>query len=293
MMFAAVLWVFVWMIGRARGTGFDVPRLAVILAWLSLVIGAVFGVILGLFQANGEVPGLSADTATRLADAHPPTMVVGYLILAGVGVAEWLLRSGHAPLRSERAGVVQTLAVFLAGVLLLVGLIVDSEPLLILNGPFELIGLGIFFWRLRKELAPRSWSLGAGLYVRLGVVGIVVSLAFLLSLVQGIASGRYATEDDIPFTLILAMDHVNFVGIMTNLTFGAMAAGLSRFPRNLLSGTALAINAGLALFVIGIAAEITWLKRVGTPVLGIALLLSLWVFGTRIASQEDTPASLA
>ena len=287
LMFIAVFWVMGWMLRRAKAIGYTVPRFAIVLAWVSLIIGAVFGVILGIFLSRGEVPGLSTDAAGRLADAHPPTMVVGYLILAGIGVAEWMLRSDHKALRDDRAGMIQTIAVFIAGVLLLAGLIADSEPLIILNGPFELVGLGIFFWRMRSELAPKSWRPDHTLFVRMGVVAIVVSLGFLLFLVQGVASGRYATDDDIPLTLILAMDHTNFIGIMTNLTFGAIAATLGTVSGRLATNLVAAINGGLLLFVIGIASETTWLKRVGTPVLGLALLAVIYLFVTGLLAKRE------
>ena len=110
-----------------------VPKLAALLAWISLLIGAIFGVMLGLFTARGDVPGLPRDTAASLAEAHPPTMVIGYLVLAGLGIAEWLLRSEHRPLARSIGGVIQVSVVFLAGLSPLIGLIGEIEPLIILK----------------------------------------------------------------------------------------------------------------------------------------------------------------
>jgi hypothetical protein len=62
-----------------------------LLATISLTLGAVLGVLLGLFIANGSLPGLSTETAESLAGAHPESMLIGYLILAGVAVTGWLL----------------------------------------------------------------------------------------------------------------------------------------------------------------------------------------------------------
>jgi hypothetical protein len=289
-MFAAVAWIMAWMVHRARSEPLTVPRLALLLAWVSLIIGAVFGVILGVFISKGDVPGLSLDTAGRLADAHPPTMVVGYLILAGVGLAEWLLRSEDRTVRSDRAGLVQVVFVFAAGVLLLAGLIADNEGLLISNGPLELIGIGIFFWRLRAELRPSAWRADSGLFVRMGVVGIAASLGFLLFLVQGVASGRYETDSDIPFTLILALDHTNFLGISTNLIFGALAGSLAALSAGSLLAVVAGTNIGLVGFAIGIAGEVTWLKRAFTPVLGVALLAAIVLFSARLAGSRGGEA---
>lgn len=51
-----------------------------------------------------------------LAGAHPATMVIGYLILAGMAVVEWRL----LPAARDRAGTVQVTLVFLAGLSLMV-----------------------------------------------------------------------------------------------------------------------------------------------------------------------------
>lgn len=91
LMLAAVVWALVWVVGRWRHTPTTVPGVAMLLALASLVIGAVLGVLLGLFIANGSLPGLSTESASNLAGAHPPAMLVGYLVLAGTAVAEWLL----------------------------------------------------------------------------------------------------------------------------------------------------------------------------------------------------------
>jgi hypothetical protein len=291
-MFLAVAWVMSWMVGQTRTEPLTVPRLAMLLAWVSLIIGAVFGVILGLFISEGDVPGLSLDTAGRLADAHPPTMVVGYLILAGVGLAEWLLRGDDRTIRSDRAGLIQVVFVFAAGALLLAGLIADNEGLLISNGPLELIGIGIFFWRLRAELRPSAWKTDTGLFARMGVLGIAASLGFLLFLVQGVASGRYETDGDIPFTLILALDHTNFLGISTNLVFGAIAGAVTALSARSLLAVVAGTNVGLVGFAAGIAAEVTWLKRVFTPILGVALLAAVVLLSMRLAgSREQEPVA--
>jgi hypothetical protein len=180
--------------------------------------------------------------------------------------------------------------VFAAGVLLLAGLIADNEGLLISNGPLELIGIGIFFWRLRAELRPSAWRADSGLFVRMGVVGIAASLGFLLFLVQGVASGRYETDSDIPFTLILALDHTNFLGISTNLIFGALAGSLAALSAGSLLAVVAGTNIGLVGFAIGIAGEVTWLKRAFTPVLGVALLAAIVLFSARLAGSRGGEA---
>lgn len=263
LLFLVVAWTLAWLIGRARRDRMTVPRLALLLAWISLLIGAVFGVILGIFTARGKVPGLSTDLAASLAESHPPTMVIGYLILAGIGIAEWLLRSEHRPLSRTPGGIVQVLSVFLAGVSLLVGLTAEIEPLILVNAPLEVVGLGIF------------------------LLGLIAGLGFLVYLVQGIGSGRYETPDDVPFQLIVALDHVNFIGVMTNLTFGVIAAAVVGANRRAVQLLVWAMNVGLAGFVIGLAGDSAVWKRISTPVMGPAILIGIGFFFAALARERE------
>ena len=99
LLFIVVIWFFTWLLGANKVYGAKSPaRLGFVLSWISLMIGATFGVILGLFIANGEVPGLSDITAARVADAHPPAMLIGYLLLAAFATIEWLLHGENAHL---------------------------------------------------------------------------------------------------------------------------------------------------------------------------------------------------
>jgi hypothetical protein len=83
----------------------------------------------------------------------------------------WLLRSEHRPLRKSKAGFTQVVLVFLAGAFFLVGLIAGIEPLVILNAPLEVTGLGFFIVRLWPELRPRAWNLDQTLFPRFAVLG--------------------------------------------------------------------------------------------------------------------------
>jgi len=91
-LFIVVIWVLTWFVIAYRAyQSSSAARLGLLLGWISLLIGSVFGILLGLYTANGEVPGLDDETAGRIADAHPPAMVIGYLLVAGFAVVEWLL----------------------------------------------------------------------------------------------------------------------------------------------------------------------------------------------------------
>src|SRR5690606_20114680 len=90
-MLAAIVWVLLWVWGRYYRSARSTAQIGLLLSLISLTVGAVLGVILGLFIARGDVPGLSANTAAAIAGAHPPAMLIGYLVLAGAAITHWLL----------------------------------------------------------------------------------------------------------------------------------------------------------------------------------------------------------
>lgn len=81
---------------------------------------------------------------------------------------------------------------------------------------------------------------------------------------------RYEGDfDAAPTRVILALDHVMFIGVMTNSLFGLMAASARRslWPRAdhlIVAGT----NIGVAGFAVGLLADVTAIKRAFTPLLG-------------------------
>lgn len=88
--FIAIVWMFVWALRADRGKTWNVVQVAMALALLFLVIGAVLGIALGLQLAKVEI--VPPENAEQLGGAHPAAMVVCYVILAGTALIEWLLR---------------------------------------------------------------------------------------------------------------------------------------------------------------------------------------------------------
>jgi hypothetical protein len=281
LLFVVVVWFFVWLIGADRSYESRSPaRLGFVLAWISLIIGAVFGVILGLYISNGEVPGFSDDTAAAVAEAHPPAMVIGYLLLAAFSVIEWLLHDGRG---RSRAGSIQMWLLFVAGIVINVGFVSGLEEEL--AGPANLLMIvagGMLLWRSRDLLKPAAWrGVGAGIYPRLSMVFLVVYLALLTVLVS------WLITDSIDFDaltesqagLLLSFDHVMFIGVMTNVILGVLAAGTGSSRTEMADRMLLwGVNVGITGFAIGLMTVTPVLKRVFTPILGLALLAGLAVY---------------
>lgn len=287
LMLIAIVWALVWMLGRYRAVPKTVPGLAMVLAMVSLVIGAVLGVLLGLFIANGSLPGIDPDTAGSIAGAHPPAMLVGYLMLAATAIAEWFL-SPRATLTSEsKPGVTVAWILFVAGQFFNVAFIANVEALIQAATLLELVGVVIFVARMWKHITPRAWRNGGTLvYGRLSVLFFVAAFGLFMYIVQLFISGAIDPEAGEGVNMLVAFDHAMFIGVMTNALFMAMAAGAAYdgVQRAIVWGT----NLGLLGFLVGLIGESSTIKRVSTPIMGAALLLAAYRF---LLEKKESPST--
>ena len=288
--FIAIVWMFVWAIRQKRGTSWNVAEFGIGLALLFLVIGAILGILLGLQLADVEI--VAAENADQLGGAHPAAMVIGYVVLASIAIIEWLLRGTATPgVRAAKAGVVQMSLLFLAGLFGMLGILLDVEPLLLLNVPFQVTGIIIVLWRLRHELAPSRWRGDfLGVYLRTAVFGLVLAVAQTANVVRLFVSG--GEDEEALFEMIepyiLALDHTTFLLVVTNMVLAmmAMSAAVSDMANRVIYT---GLNVGAAGFVVGLLAESSTLKRIFTPILGLALLYGIYTHLT--AKQPEKVAA--
>ncbi len=277
LVFIAIIWMFTWVLRSKRGEKWNVAEFGMGLALLFLVLGAILGVLLGLQLADVEI--LKGENAGRLGDAHPAAMVIGYVVLAMLAIIEWRLRGDSVPsMGKAKAGVVQMLLMFFAGLFGMLGLLLNNEPLLIANTPLQVIGLLIFLWRLRKELAPARWRGDvSGRFVRTACLGLVLAVVLTAIVVNKFVSGGDDQEalfaEILPF--ILALDHSTFLLVVTNVVFGMLAASsvVSDLTNRIVY---YGLNVGAAGFIVGLIMESAPLKRTFTPILGTALLFGIY-----------------
>lgn len=295
-LFIVVIWFLVWLWrNNSAASQSSISRLGVILAWISLLIGAVFGIMLGYFTAKGEIPGLDADTATAIADAHPPAMVIGYLILAAMAVIEWTIRE-DSTWAASKAGAAQMWILFAAGVIVNVAFVsgLDEELL----GPANLlmiIGVVMLLWRSRAELLPSGWrDAGTGLYPRFAIVYLVVYLilgtVLIVRVVSGVMDFEVLTEHERGF--VLTFDHTMFIGVMTNVLFGVIAMALHGRDLGLVDKVLLVgVNLGIAGFAVGLLTVNSPMKRIFTPLLGLALLYGIAVYVMALTESRSEVAT--
>jgi hypothetical protein len=277
LMLVAIIWALVWVARQWKGSSKTVAGLGLYLALISLTIGAVLGVLLGIFLAQGSLPGLSAETAGNLAGAHPPAMLIGYLILAGAAVAEYFLGKPGVRVADSKSGMAMVWILFIAGMLANVGFIGASDPLIQAASMLQVVGVVLFIVRMRRHLKPSAWRDGGTMiYGRLSVVFLAVGIGLLVYIVQLFVSGQIDPEAGEGAHILLAFDHVMFIGVMTNALLLALAG--SRVFDGTQRAIVWATNLGLIGFVVGLLAESDVLKRVSTPVMGAGLLLAIFVF---------------
>jgi hypothetical protein len=252
------------------------------------MVGAIFGIILGLFIANGEVPGLSDDAAARVAEAHPPAMLIGFLLLAAFATVEWLL---HSDKDSTRSATIQMWLLFVAGIVINIAFVAGKDEEL--AGPANLlmiVAVLMLLWRSRNELMPEGWrGVGAGAFPRIAAIALLGALVLLTILISWIISGTIdidaltASEEG----LILSFDHSMFIGVMTNVLFGVLAVNVVS-DRTALANRVLlwGVNIGFVGFVVGLITTTQVLKRISTPIMGAALLYGIGVYFMELRSNS-------
>lgn len=278
----AIVATFVWVAGRARRIELSTVHIGFIAAVATSVAGGVLGVLLATEIATGR--NVLPDGGE---DAHPGTMVVGFLIPVGMALAEWGLRGGDLG-RAGRLGAAQMLFPFVGGMLLMVGLLIGSDPLPVLATVIELVGVIIFFKRLWQPLRAVSWGRRTpGRYAAASAIAIIANILFL-NYLAGANGGDF---DKVADHQLLALDHMMFIGVLTNAIFALLlvaTANRSRWPA--MDGIVfVGMNVGLLGFVVSLLGEWIGLRQVATPILGLCILAGL--ADRTVALLDRSPAT--
>lgn len=284
---AVIAAFFGWVVYRAPRTTLGVPHIGFLAAIATSVVGGVIGVLLGLEIATGDnyIPD-GADAA------HPATMVVGFLIPVAMAMAEWAFFYPSPP-KATRIGVIQMAFPFLGGIVLMFGLLFDIMPLPPIAVLLEVIGVGIFFRRMWPSI--RSVNLLSPTPARHALLSII-GVCFTIGLAQFFIIKYEGDFDLVPTHQILALDHTQFIGAMTNAFFAMLLAATVPGGRgNRLDHVVFfAVNAGIIGFATGLLFDVTVLKRIFAPTMGTGLLIGLGLYAYRLlGSGATTPPSTA
>jgi hypothetical protein len=283
----AILWLVVWA-WRTYGAHRSLPSLAIALGFTTFTYGAIIGVLRQVQLAGG--PTLFPSTAD-VVGAHASAMVFSYLILVATGLLEWrILGTRGLP----RAGLVQLGALFLSGALLSFTLLfLPPEAVQMVGGLvllLNLIAVGIFVVRVMSKAIRTDWMAGGARHVAMSAIFVLVAMAIFLYVIYRFISDPSIAQDPTAIVGVLtASDHAAFIGVITNLVFGALLTltadrhdGGRIADQIAFWGT----NLGLALFLVGLIGSVTILKQVGAPLMGVSLLVGLAALAMRLRSSS-------
>ena len=265
-----------WVLTRARAVRLTTPHLGMLAAVATSATGGLFGVLWGFQLATGDQ--LLPEGGE---DVHPATMVLGFLVPVGMALAEWCFAWPQAE-EATTAGRVQIAMPFAGGVLVIVGILLDAPPIVALSLPFEVIGLLILLRRLWPHIRRvRLTQRGKDRFAALSVAFLTVNIGLFFYMIT-----RYAGDfDKAPERELLALDHVMFIGVMTNAILGLLYA-ITEERRDLWRGhddlIFWGMNAALAGFAVGLFADVTVFKQIFTPVMGAAILLAIVTYSARL-----------
>jgi len=272
----AIAWLLWWVWRTYLAGERTLPRLTVTLGLTTFAYGAIVGVLIQISLAAG-ITLLPGDTI----GAHAGAMTFGYLVLVAMGFIEWrLLGTRDLP----RLGLVQVLALFLGGLIISLSLLAGAAQagggIYLLT---QLVAVIVFVIRIWPRSLRISWLTADPIrHFAASSIWVVVALALFMYLVFSfIASGADSTDPNapgLPLNVLIASDHMAYIGILTNVMLGLLTLLLLRLDvRRGWVGQVIfwGVNLGLLVFVTGLIVDTAEIKRVGAPVMGITLLFSL------------------
>jgi len=284
----AILWLLVWAWQMARANP-SLPRIGVALGLTTFTYSAVIGVLRQVQNAGGPTPfGPTVD----IVGAHAAAMVFSYLVLVAMALLEWrVLGTTDRP----RGGLIQMALLFVGGLLISGTLLfLPPEAIQPVGGLYlllELIAVGLFAARILPTAVRVDWSRSsAARSLGIASVFVVVATAIYLYVIFRLISDPSLDVSSPGISgVLLASDHSTFIGVITNLMFGLLLVltldQASRWPwadQLIFWG----VNGGLVLFLIGLIVDAAILKRIGTPIMGLALFLGLATFASRLWASD-------
>ena len=295
-------WWFAVSHGMSPGFGrLDIPKLSVIFGLTTLVIGSSLGVTVQVLLATGNSIPRSPD----FIGGHASAQTGGYLVLVAAGFIEWQLTGGG---RRTIAGLIQIALLFIGGLLLSFGLLL-SEQL----GPdaaqmipgaatgLTLLGIIIATFRLGRAALGVSWSGGGQRHIAIAVPFLILAVILQALLVQQFIAAQ-GDITKVSVGLFHSLDHAYFVGLMTNMLFGAILVATANRPRVWPWADQLVfwgLNLGVAAFIAVLltsgsgegAKPFTSPVAFTAPIMGLAAILGVATLLMRLQGAEATESA--
>ena len=285
----AIVGVLIWLVGQARRVTITVPRLAVLAAITTLVVGSTIGVLVQL-----ELASKSQFLPDGAIGGHVTAQVVGYLVLIGMAISEWQLKNTPG---LTWPGVIQVGLLFLGGILITIGALLNVQALLGAFIPAELAAVIIYCVRLGPQLRRIDWlAPSSDRHFGLVVPYLVLNLGLLVWLITGVVTKTYARIELIPLWLIFAFDHTMFIGVMSNSLFGLIqqaSRSAERFWPWAEQVVFWGMNGGMIGFVLTLATDQRGLEKLFTPIMGGSILIGIITYSVRLRRLRTAAPTMA
>ncbi len=292
-------WWFVVSRGMAKGSArLDIPRLSVIFGLTTLVIGSTIGVIVQIILGTSN----QLPTTTDLVGAHAAAQVGGYLILVAAGVIEWQLTGGG---KRTAAGLVQVALLFVGGLILSVSQLLaaqlPAQAQQALPGIATLLTLAgaiVVVFRVGRAAVSVPWTAGGKRHIALATGYLLLGVVLFGLLVQQFIAAQ-GDPSKVSIGLLHSVDHVYFVGLMTNILFGAILVASADRPRlwpwadNVIFW---GLNIGVASFIVVLltqgsgegAKPFASAVAYTASIMGLSALLGIITFSIRLMTAPQT-----
>src|SRR5256714_4607567 len=272
---------------RGLDSRLSVPRLGMLLAFVTLIVGSTLGVLVQI-----ELAAKNTFLPAGAIGGHASAQVGGYLVLFALSAIEWRLRGDDA---FGWAGRTQVLLLFLGGLLLAVGVLFNIQPLLGTFIPLDLIALAIFLVRIGPRLVGVQWmepgsSRQYAIAVPWAVVNLLLTIWFIVLFIG--AKGDFSKLNG---GILTGADHAIFLGVMTNMAFGLMHDFALERPQVWAWAEQVVfwlLNLALAGFVVSLITQAQWAEKFFTPFQGLAVLVGIVAFSLRLSGDNETSPRL-
>jgi len=273
---------------RGSSAGLSVPRLGVLLAFVTLIVGSTLGVLIQV-----ELAAKHAFLPTGAVGGHASAQVGGYLVLFALSAIEWRLRGADD---HGWAGRIQVLLLFVGGLLLAAGVLLNIQPLLVTFIPLDLAALAVFLGRVGPRIVNARWSEpGSSRHYAIAVPWAVVNILLTVWFV-GLFIAAKGDFNKLNFGILIGADHAIFLGVMTNMAFGLMHDFARDRPQVWPWAEQVifwVLNVALTGFVLSLITQAQWAEKFFTPFQGLAILVGIVAFSLRLSSEaEISPGGL-
>lgn len=279
----------IWLFREAGRIGLgraSVPQLGALLAITTLTIGSTIGVLLQVQLASGNK--FLPDDAIG---GHAAAQVAGYLALIAIAIADWRLLP-QVGRRSAR-GLWTVGLLFVGGLLVAAGALLNIQPLLIAYIPLEIAAIVLFLTRAWGRIVRPGWfAAGSARHFAIAVPFLIVNLALIMYAILGLVVFKtFETFADVPRGVFVSLDHAIFIGVMTNAIFGLLFE-LNRERRSIWPWADhvlfWGLNLGVTAFLIVLLLDAPFYERFITPAMGGSILLGLLAHTLRLQSEAPT-----